>query len=123
MRCTALEADIALTIREQAMIWLVLVGVALAEIAGCFAFWAVWRLGASPLWLVPGLLALAAFAWGLTLVPGTAAGRVYAGYGGIYVAASILWLWLIEGQRPDVYDLAGGAIILAGAAVILGAPR
>lgn len=105
------------------MIWLVLVGVALAEIAGCFAFWAVWRLGASPLWLVPGLLALAAFAWGLTLVPGTAAGRVYAGYGGIYVAASILWLWLIEGQRPDVYDLAGGAIILAGAAVILGAPR
>lgn len=74
---------------------------ALAEIAGCFAFWAWLKLDRSALWLVPGLLSLAAFAWLLTLVPSEAAGRAYAAYGGVYIAASLTWLWLIEGQRPD----------------------
>lgn len=92
---------------------------ALAEIAGCFAFWAWLKLDRSPLWLVPGLLSLAAFAWLLTLVPSDAAGRAYAAYGGVYIAASLCWLWLIEGQRPDRFDLTGAAICLIGAAVIL----
>jgi len=92
---------------------------ALAEIAGCFAFWAWLKLDRSPLWLVPGLASLALFAWLLTLVPSDAAGRAYAAYGGVYIAASLSWLWLIEGQRPDRFDLAGAAICLAGAAVIL----
>jgi small multidrug resistance family-3 protein len=92
---------------------------ALAEIAGCFAFWAWLKLDRSPLWLVPGLLSLAAFAWLLTLVPSEAAGRAYAAYGGVYIAASLCWLWLIEGQRPDRFDLMGAAICLIGAAVIL----
>lgn len=92
---------------------------ALAEIAGCFAFWAWLKLDRSPLWLVPGLLSLAAFAWLLTLVPSDAAGRAYAAYGGVYIAASLCWLWLIEGQRPDRFDLTGAAICLVGAAVIL----
>lgn len=105
------------------MVWGILTLTAFAEIAGCFAFWAVWRLGASWLWLIPGMLLLAAFAYALTLVPASAAGRVYAGYGGIYVAASLIWLWLVEGKVPDIYDLAGGAIMLVGAAVILGVPR
>jgi len=92
---------------------------ALAEIAGCFAFWAWLKLDRSALWLVPGLLSLAAFAWLLTLVPSEAAGRAYAAYGGVYIAASLCWLWLIEGQRPDRFDLMGAAICLIGAAVIL----
>lgn len=92
---------------------------ALAEIAGCFAFWAWQKLDRSPLWLVPGLLSLAAFAWLLTLVPSEAAGRAYAAYGGVYIAASLCWLWLVEGQRPDRFDLMGAAICLIGAAVIL----
>ncbi|ODS56890.1 MAG: hypothetical protein ABS40_08885 [Agrobacterium sp. SCN 61-19] len=92
---------------------------ALAEIAGCFAFWAWLKLDRSPLWLAPGLVALALFAWLLTLVPSDAAGRAYAAYGGVYIAASLAWFWLIEGQRPDRFDLTGAAICLIGAAVIL----
>ncbi len=92
---------------------------ALAEIAGCFAFWAWLKLDRSPLWLAPGLLPLAVFAWLLTLVPSEAAGRAYAAYGGVYIAASLLWLWLVEGQRPDRFDLTGAAVCLVGAAVIL----
>ena len=96
---------------------------ALAEIAGCFAFWAWLRLGKSALWLVPGLLSLAAFAWLLTLIPTDQAGRAFAAYGGIYIAASLAWLWAAEGVRPDRWDLLGAAICLIGAAVILWAPR
>ncbi len=92
---------------------------ALAEIAGCFAFWAWLKLDRSPLWVLPGLVSLALFAWLLTLVPSEAAGRAYAAYGGVYIAASLIWLWVIEGQRPDRFDLTGAAICLVGAAVIL----
>ncbi|MBB3950854.1 YnfA family protein [Aureimonas jatrophae] len=96
---------------------------ALAEIAGCFAFWAWLRLDRSPLWLVPGLVSLAAFAWLLTLAETESAGRAYAAYGGIYILSSILWLWAAEGVRPDRWDMAGAAICLLGAGVILLAPR
>ncbi|KST60649.1 hypothetical protein AO398_13235 [Methylobacterium sp. GXS13] len=94
-------------------------GAALAEIAGCFAFWAWLRLGRSAWWALPGIASLVAFAFLLTLVDSPAAGRTFAAYGGVYVAASILWLWLAEGQRPDRWDLAGGAVCLAGTAIIL----
>jgi small multidrug resistance family-3 protein len=96
---------------------------AVAEIAGCFAFWAWLRLDRSALWLVPGIAALIAFAWLLTLVETGHAGRAYAAYGGVYVATAILWLWLVEGARPDRWDLTGGAVVLAGAAIILWGPR
>lgn len=96
---------------------------ALAEIAGCFAVWAVWRQGAHALWLLPGLLSLAIFAWLLSLAPVEAAGRAYAAYGGVYVAASLLWLWLVEGRLPDRWDVIGGAVCLLGTAVILFGPR
>ncbi|MEN3213475.1 YnfA family protein [Methylorubrum populi] len=98
-------------------------GAALAEIAGCFAFWAWLRLGRSVWWVAPGMVSLALFAWLLTLVESEAAGRAYAAYGGIYIVASILWLWNVEGHRPDRWDMAGGAICLAGMAVILFGPR
>ncbi|MGB3391127.1 MAG: YnfA family protein [Pseudaminobacter sp.] len=96
---------------------------ALAEIAGCFAFWAWLRLDKSPLWLVPGMLSLALFAYLLTLIPTPAAGRAYAAYGGVYIAASLLWLWLAESHRPDRWDLLGASVCLAGAAIILLGPR
>jgi small multidrug resistance family-3 protein len=98
-------------------------GAALAEIAGCFAFWAWLRQGHSPIWLLPGVVSLIAFAWLLTLAPVGNAGRAYAAYGGIYIAASLLWLWLAEGQVPDRWDIAGGVLAMAAAAVILFAPR
>lgn len=96
---------------------------ALAEIAGCFAFWAWLRNGHSPLWLVPGIASLALFAWLLTLAPSDQAGRAYAAYGGIYIAASLFWLWAAEGQRPDGWDMVGGALALVAAGIILFAPR
>lgn len=96
---------------------------ALAEIAGCFAVWAWMRTGASVLWLVPGVVSLAVFAWLLTLAPSDYAGRAYAAYGGVYVAASLVWLWLAEGRKPDFWDVTGALIVLSGAAVILWAPR
>lgn len=97
---------------------------ALAEIAGCFAVWAWLRLDKSPLWLFPGMASLALFAWLLTRVDATAfAGRTYAAYGGVYIVASLLWLWLVEGLRPDRWDVLGGAVALAGTAIILWGPR
>jgi small multidrug resistance family-3 protein len=105
------------------MTYVFYIAAALAEIAGCFAFWAWLRLDKSPLWLAPGLVSLILFAWLLTLVDSDAAGRTYAAYGGIYIAASLCWLWLAEGVRPDRWDLLGALVCLAGASVILFAPR
>jgi small multidrug resistance family-3 protein len=96
---------------------------AVTEIAGCFAFWSWLRLGRSPLWVIPGLLSLALFAYFLTLVDTSAAGRAYAAYGGIYIVASLFWLWSIEGVRPDRWDITGSAICILGAAVIVLGPR
>lgn len=98
---------------------LLYLGAAAAEIAGCFAAWAVLRQGASAPWLLPGLGALALFAGLLALVPADAAGRAFAAYGGVYIAASLAWLRVVEGQGPTGTDLAGAALCLAGAAVIL----
>ncbi|TNM65554.1 YnfA family protein [Aliirhizobium smilacinae] len=96
---------------------------AVAEIAGCFAFWAWLKLDRSPLWLAPGMVSLAAFAWALALVPAESAGRAYAAYGAIYIVASVLWLWGVEGRAPDRWDVTGAVICLAGGAIILFGPR
>ena len=96
---------------------------ALCEIAGCFAFWAWWRLDKSILWLIPGMISLALFGWLLTQVDSAFAGRAYAAYGGIYITASLIWLWLVEGQQPDRWDIGGSALALVAAGVILFAPR
>lgn len=99
------------------------VGAAVAEIAGCFAFWAWLRQGQSILWLIPGLAALALFAWLLTLADVEHAGRTYAAYGGVYIASALAWLWVVEGVRPDRWDLVGLLVCLLGAAIILFGPR
>jgi len=103
----------------------VYMGAASAEIAGCYAFWAWLRLGQSPFWSLPGVLSLTLFAALLTRVDVDveAAGRAYAAYGGVYIAASLAWLWLVEGRAPDRWDATGAAICLAGAAIVLFGPR
>lgn len=98
-------------------------GAAVAEIAGCYAVWAWLRLGRSALWLVPGIASLLLFALLLTRIDSDFAGRAYAAYGGVYVAASLAWLWAAEGVRPDRWDLLGGTVVLVGATVILFGPR
>lgn len=105
------------------MTFLIYGAAALAEISGCFAFWAWLRLEKTPLWLLPGMGSLALFAYLLTLVDSAAAGRAYAAYGGIYIAASVCWLWGAEGVRPDRWDLLGVVVCLGGAAIVLFGPR
>ena len=103
---------------------LAFVGAALAEIAGCFSVWAWMRSGASAWWLLPGMASLGVFAFLLTLTEADAAGRAFAAYGGVYIAASLCWLWAVEGRVPTAWDLGGAALCLLGAGVILaGAAR
>jgi small multidrug resistance family-3 protein len=95
---------------------------AIAEIVGCYLPYLWLRKNGTPWLLVLAALSLSLFAWLLTLHP-TASGRVYAAYGGVYVATAILWLWLIDGIQPSRWDLLGAAITLIGMAVIMFAPR
>ena len=97
---------------------------AVLEIAGCFAFWIWLRRGASPLVAVLGIASLIGFAIALTRADAAFAGRAYAAYGGIYIVASLFWLWLVEGQRPSGSDVIGAAVAVVGALVIIGfAPK
>jgi small multidrug resistance family-3 protein len=96
---------------------------AFAEIGGCFAFWAWLRLDKTPLWLVPGMASLVLFAWSLTRIDADFAGRAYAAYGGIYILTSLVWMWAVEGSRPDRWDAIGAAICVVGAMVIVFGPR
>lgn len=95
---------------------------ACAEILGCYLPYLWLRKAASAWLLLPAGLSLAIFAWLLTLHP-TAAGRTYAAYGGVYVATAVGWLWLVEGQRPDKWDVVGAAVSLLGMGIIFFAPR
>lgn len=95
---------------------------AFAEIAGCYLPYLWLKRSASAWLLVPAAVALAAFVWLLSLHP-TAAGRTYAAYGGVYVAVAILWLWLVDGVRPDRWDVAGSVVAVSGMALIVFGPR
>jgi len=95
---------------------------AVAEIAGCYLPY-LWLTQGKSVWLlVPAAACLALFAWLLSLHP-TAAGRVYAAYGGVYICVAILWLWVVDGIRPTVWDLVGSAVALVGMAIIMFPPR
>ena len=102
---------------------LVFIGAAIAEIAGCFAFWAWLRLDKPIWWVLPGLASLALFAVLLTRIETEAAGRVFAAYGGVYIVSSLVWLTLVEGIRPDRWDMLGAGLCIIGAAIIIAAPR
>jgi small multidrug resistance family-3 protein len=95
---------------------------AIAEIVGCYLPYRWLKEDGSPWLLVPGALSLALFAWLLTL-HASAAGRVYAAYGGVYIAVAIMWLWAVERIRPSNWDWAGMAIALVGMSVIAFQPR
>jgi small multidrug resistance family-3 protein len=99
------------------------VAAAFFEIAGCFAFWTWLRQGRPPWIALAGGASLVLFAVCLTRVDAAYAGRAYAAYGGIYIAASLVWLRGVEGVAPDRWDLLGSAVCVLGALVILLGPR
>jgi small multidrug resistance family-3 protein len=101
------------------MTYLIFFAAAVCEIAGCYAVWAWWRLDKTPLWLIPGVLALIAFAWLLAQSDTAQAGRAYAAYGGIYIVSSLAWMAAVERALPRLTDYLGAGLCLAGAAVIL----
>lgn len=95
---------------------------ATAEIIGCYLPYLWLREGKSAWLLLPAAISLSLFAWLLTLHP-TAAGRVYAAYGGVYILTAILWLWAVDGIRPTQWDIIGAFVALLGMAIIMFAPR
>jgi small multidrug resistance family-3 protein len=95
---------------------------AIAEIVGCYLPYLWLKQRASGWVLILAALSLGAFAWLLSLHPG-AAGRTYAAYGGVYVSVALMWLWIIDGQRPDRWDLLGVAVALIGMSIIAFTPR
>lgn len=95
---------------------------ALAEIVGCYLPY-LWLVKGASVWLlVPAAFSLGLFAWLLTLHD-AAAGRVYAAYGGVYIAAALAWLWAVDGVRPSAWDIAGVSVSLIGMGLIAFQPR
>ncbi|WP_032112993.1 YnfA family protein [Candidatus Paracaedibacter symbiosus] len=105
------------------MTFIAFIGAAVAEITGCFAFWYWLKLNKSAMWLVLGTVSLWLFAYLLTLVESEFAGRAYATYGTVYIFASILWMWVIEGNTPDRFDIIGTFVCAIGALIIFFGPR
>lgn len=99
------------------------ISAAFFEILGCFSFWSYFKLHKSPTWLIPGILSLIVFAFLLTKVQTEFAGRAYAIYGGIYIISSLFWLYLVEYQTPDKWDIIGASVCIIGAMIILFMPR
>jgi small multidrug resistance family-3 protein len=95
---------------------------AVAEIVGCYLPYLWLKQGKSVWLLIPAAASLALFAWLLSLHP-TAAGRVYAAYGGIYIVVAILWLWAVDGIKPTAWDLVGSTVAITGMAIIMLAPK
>ena len=94
---------------------------AIAEIVGCYLGYQ-WLVEKKPLWyLIPLVISLAIFVWLLTLHP-TATGRVYAAYGGNYVAVALMWLHLVDKVTLMAWDIAGGSVVLLGVCIIIFQP-
>lgn len=98
------------------------IATALAQIVGCYLPYLWLKQGKSTWLMVPAAVSLALFAWLLTMHE-TAAGRVYAAYGGVYIGAAIGWLWLVEGQTPTRWDIVGSLVALAGMGIIIAGER
>lgn len=95
---------------------------ALAEIVGCYLPYLWLKQGKSAWLLVPAAASLVLFAWLLTLHP-TAAGRVYAAYGGVYIGVAVLWLRVVDKVIPSPTDWAGVALCFIGMAIVMFGPR
>ena len=101
--------------------FLLFTATALAEIIGCYLPYLWLRQGRSVWLLIPAAMSLALFAWLLTFHE-SAAGRVYAAYGGVYIGVALLWLWAVDRVRPTVWDLAGVCVALLGMSIIMFQP-
>jgi small multidrug resistance family-3 protein len=101
--------------------FLLFLATAVAEIVGCYLPYLWLKQGKSAWLLIPAAVALALFAWLLSMHD-TSAGRVYAAYGGVYVSVAILWLWFVDGVRPTAWDVAGAAVALLGMSIIMFQP-
>jgi small multidrug resistance family-3 protein len=95
---------------------------AIAEIVGCYLPYLWLKQDKSILLLIPAALSLTLFAWLLSLHP-TAAGRVYAAYGGVYICVAIIWLWGVDGIKPTLWDILGASVALVGMGIIMFAPK
>jgi small multidrug resistance family-3 protein len=91
---------------------------ALAEIVGCYLPYLWLRKGGSPWLLLPAAASLALFSWLLTMHP-AASGRVYAAYGGVYIAVALIWLWKVDRVPLTRWDIAGASVAVAGMAIIV----
>lgn len=91
---------------------------AVAEIIGCYLPYLWLRQGRSGWLLIPAAASLAVFTWLLSLHP-TAAGRVYAAYGGVYITVALIWLWAVDSIRPTLMDWIGVAVCLLGTVIIM----
>jgi small multidrug resistance family-3 protein len=91
---------------------------AIAEIVGCFLPYLWLRRGGSGWLLLPAALSLMLFVWLLSLHP-AASGRVYAAYGGVYVATALVWLRWVDGIELSGWDWFGAAVALVGMAIIV----
>jgi small multidrug resistance family-3 protein len=107
---------------QELKVLMLFLATAVAEIIGCYLPWLWLRREGTPWLLLPAAVALAVFVWLLSLHP-HAAGRVYAAYGGVYVAVAVGWLWFVDGLRPDRWDVAGSLVALTGMAIIYFGPR
>ena len=96
---------------------------ALFEIGGAWLVWQGIRENRGWMWVAGGVLALGAYGFVATLQPDAHFGRILAAYGGIFVAGSLLWGVLVDGFRPDRYDIIGAVICLIGVGVIMYVPR
>jgi small multidrug resistance family-3 protein len=96
---------------------------ALAEIGGAWLIWQGVREQRGLLWIGAGVIALGAYGFVATLQPDPHFGRILAAYGGVFVAGSLAWGMVMDGFRPDRFDVVGALICLLGVAVIMYAPR
>ena len=95
---------------------------AIAEIIGCYLPYLWLKQDKSAWLLVPAAISLVLFAWLLSLHP-TAAGRVYAAYGGVYIFVAIIWLWIVDGVTPTAWDIVGSLFTITGMTIIMFSSR
>jgi small multidrug resistance family-3 protein len=96
---------------------------AVAEIGGAWMVWQGVREHRGLLWIGAGIAALGIYGFVATFQPDAHFGRILAAYGGVFVAGSLAWGVVMDGFRPDRFDIIGAVICLLGVAVIMYSPR
>ena len=99
------------------------IAAAIAEIGGAWLVWQGVREHKGWIWIGAGIIALGIYGFAATLQPDPNFGRILAAYGGVFVAGSLAWAMVLDGFKPDRYDITGALICLIGVAVIMYSPR